>query len=64
MHIRNDPSFFLTNKTGAPQGEELDLIKPLCQQHQVPNQFETPLVELEEDPASPQEILRKSLELL
>ncbi|GJT87775.1 hypothetical protein Tco_1069492 [Tanacetum coccineum] len=21
MHIRNDPSFFLTNKTGAPQGE-------------------------------------------
>ncbi|GJS38374.1 hypothetical protein Tco_0563417 [Tanacetum coccineum] len=30
----------------------------------VPNQFETPLVELEEDPASPQEILRESLELL
>ncbi|GJZ08720.1 hypothetical protein Tco_0543003 [Tanacetum coccineum] len=29
MHIRNDPSFFLTNKTGAPQGEELGLIKPL-----------------------------------
>ncbi|GJW43940.1 hypothetical protein Tco_0072739 [Tanacetum coccineum] len=28
------------------------------------NQFETPLVELEEDPASPQEILRESLELL
>nr|GFB69651.1 hypothetical protein [Tanacetum cinerariifolium] len=28
--IRNDPSFFLTNKTGAPQGEELGLIKP-CQ---------------------------------
>nr|GFD31076.1 hypothetical protein [Tanacetum cinerariifolium] len=24
-----DPSFFLTNKTGAPQGEELGLIKPL-----------------------------------
>nr|GFD19975.1 hypothetical protein [Tanacetum cinerariifolium] len=23
------PSFFLTNKTGAPQGEELGLIKPL-----------------------------------
>ncbi|GJX36923.1 hypothetical protein Tco_0248480 [Tanacetum coccineum] len=29
MHIRNDPSFFLTNKTGAPQGEELGLINPL-----------------------------------
>ncbi|GKF01369.1 hypothetical protein Tco_0028292 [Tanacetum coccineum] len=29
MHIRNDPSFFLTNKTGAPQGEELGLIKLL-----------------------------------
>nr|GEY97601.1 ribonuclease H-like domain-containing protein [Tanacetum cinerariifolium] len=29
MHIRNDPSFFLTNRTGAPQGEELGLIKPL-----------------------------------
>ncbi|GJS91168.1 hypothetical protein Tco_0773804 [Tanacetum coccineum] len=28
MHIRNDPSFFLTNKTGALQGEELGLIKP------------------------------------
>ncbi|GJS72743.1 hypothetical protein Tco_0705584 [Tanacetum coccineum] len=29
MYIRNDPSFFLTNKIGAPQGEELGLIKPL-----------------------------------
>nr|GEV54772.1 hypothetical protein [Tanacetum cinerariifolium] len=29
MHIRNDPSFFLTNKTAAPQGEELGLIKHL-----------------------------------
>ncbi|GJR85205.1 putative reverse transcriptase domain-containing protein [Tanacetum coccineum] len=29
MHIRNNPSFFLTNKTGAPQGEELGLINPL-----------------------------------
>ncbi|GJY24312.1 hypothetical protein Tco_0397970, partial [Tanacetum coccineum] len=28
MHIQNDPSFFLTNKTRAPQGEELGLIKP------------------------------------
>ncbi|GJV50460.1 hypothetical protein Tco_1440672 [Tanacetum coccineum] len=54
MHIRNDPSFFSINKTGAPQGAV----------HQVPNQFETPLVESEEDPASPQEILRESLELL
>ncbi|GJW92326.1 hypothetical protein Tco_0169879 [Tanacetum coccineum] len=23
MHIRNDPSFFLTNRTGAPLGDEL-----------------------------------------
>nr|GEY00864.1 retrovirus-related Pol polyprotein from transposon TNT 1-94 [Tanacetum cinerariifolium] len=23
MHMRKDPSFFLTNKTGAPHGEEL-----------------------------------------
>nr|GFB55605.1 hypothetical protein [Tanacetum cinerariifolium] len=30
MHILNDPSFFLTNRTGAPQGEELCL-KSLCQ---------------------------------
>ncbi|GJZ08949.1 hypothetical protein Tco_0543232 [Tanacetum coccineum] len=30
MHIRNDPSFFLKNRTGAPQGEELGLIS-LCQ---------------------------------
>ncbi|GJY02615.1 hypothetical protein Tco_0360767 [Tanacetum coccineum] len=29
MHILNDPSFFLTNKTGAPQGEELGLMNPL-----------------------------------
>ncbi|GKF67561.1 hypothetical protein Tco_0197240, partial [Tanacetum coccineum] len=29
MHILNDQSFFLTNKTGAPQGEELGLINPL-----------------------------------
>ncbi|GKG26886.1 hypothetical protein Tco_0402589, partial [Tanacetum coccineum] len=29
MHIMNDPSFFLTNKTGAPQGEELGLLNPL-----------------------------------
>ncbi|GJR41148.1 hypothetical protein Tco_1216832 [Tanacetum coccineum] len=31
MHILNDPSFFLTNKTGAPQGEELGLMKPLSE---------------------------------
>ncbi|GKE98516.1 hypothetical protein Tco_0021867 [Tanacetum coccineum] len=29
MHIQKDPSFFFTNRTGAPQGEELGLIKPL-----------------------------------
>nr|GFC59519.1 hypothetical protein [Tanacetum cinerariifolium] len=29
MHILNEPSFFLTNKAGAPQGEELSLMKPL-----------------------------------
>jgi hypothetical protein len=29
MHILNDPSFFLTNKTGAPQGEKLGLMNPL-----------------------------------
>ena len=28
MHIRNDPSFFLTNKIGAPYGEVLGLIHP------------------------------------
>nr|GEY99638.1 putative reverse transcriptase domain-containing protein [Tanacetum cinerariifolium] len=27
--VKKDPSFFLTNMTGAPQGEELGLIKPL-----------------------------------
>ncbi|GJU06519.1 hypothetical protein Tco_1122949 [Tanacetum coccineum] len=31
MHILNDPSFFLTNKTEAPQGEELGLMKPLSE---------------------------------
>ncbi|GJT00902.1 hypothetical protein Tco_0822071 [Tanacetum coccineum] len=29
MHNRKDQSFFFTNRTGAPQGEELGLIKPL-----------------------------------
>ncbi|GJY26518.1 hypothetical protein Tco_0401244 [Tanacetum coccineum] len=29
MYIRNDPSFYLTNKTGDLQGEELGLIKLL-----------------------------------
>ncbi|GJY23025.1 hypothetical protein Tco_0396683 [Tanacetum coccineum] len=80
MHIRNDPSFFLTNKTGAPQGEELGLIKPLSDssfqkvpidkapelrgQHQVPNRFGIPLVKSEEDPTSPQERLQENLKLL
>ncbi|GKG36580.1 hypothetical protein Tco_0444258 [Tanacetum coccineum] len=31
MHILNDPSFFLTNKIGAPQGGELGLMKPLSE---------------------------------
>jgi hypothetical protein len=29
MHILIDPSFFLTNNTGAPYGDELGRIKPL-----------------------------------
>ncbi|GKA86701.1 hypothetical protein Tco_0808412 [Tanacetum coccineum] len=29
MHILKDPSFFLTNRTGAPQGEQLGLINHL-----------------------------------
>ncbi|GKF85186.1 hypothetical protein Tco_0250084 [Tanacetum coccineum] len=28
MHIRNDPSLFFTNNTGAPHGDELGRIKP------------------------------------
>ncbi|GKF64383.1 hypothetical protein Tco_0187831, partial [Tanacetum coccineum] len=31
MHILNDPSFFLTNKIEAPQGEKLGLMKPLSE---------------------------------
>nr|GFB08064.1 hypothetical protein [Tanacetum cinerariifolium] len=31
MHILNEPSFFLTNKTRASQGEELGLMKPLSE---------------------------------
>ncbi|GKD83498.1 hypothetical protein Tco_1350337 [Tanacetum coccineum] len=31
MHILNDPSFFLTNKIEAPQGEELGLMKRLLE---------------------------------
>nr|GEZ58383.1 hypothetical protein [Tanacetum cinerariifolium] len=31
MHILNEPSFFLTNKTGASQGEELGHMKPLSE---------------------------------
>nr|GFA80055.1 hypothetical protein [Tanacetum cinerariifolium] len=33
MHIRNDPSLFLTNKTGASQGKELGLMKPLSESY-------------------------------
>ncbi|GKG12753.1 hypothetical protein Tco_0346990 [Tanacetum coccineum] len=78
MHILNDPSFFLTNKTGAPQGEELGLMNPLSESscNCSDNSFisdganrygaratgaapgiKFPLVEPEEDLASPQEIL-------
>ncbi|GJU30242.1 hypothetical protein Tco_1173831 [Tanacetum coccineum] len=42
----------------------MDKVARATEQHQVPNQFETPLVESEEDPASPQEILQESLKLL
>ncbi|MFS7966851.1 hypothetical protein Hanom_Chr09g00778721 [Helianthus anomalus] len=28
MHMRKVPSFFFTNNTGAPQGEEIGRIKP------------------------------------
>ena len=28
MHIRKEPSFFVTNNTGAPYGEELGSIRP------------------------------------
>ncbi|GJW26237.1 hypothetical protein Tco_0040048 [Tanacetum coccineum] len=31
MHILNDPSFFLTNKTEASQGEELGLMESLSE---------------------------------
>ncbi|GKG25592.1 hypothetical protein Tco_0398738 [Tanacetum coccineum] len=31
MHILNDPSFFLINKTRAPQGEEQGLMNPLSE---------------------------------
>ncbi|GKA79669.1 hypothetical protein Tco_0786265 [Tanacetum coccineum] len=48
MHIRNDPSFFLTNKTGAPQGEELGRIKPLCSTRYQIQILKNPLVESEE----------------
>ncbi|GJY49375.1 hypothetical protein Tco_0439331 [Tanacetum coccineum] len=53
MHIQDDPSFLLTKQDGTL----IDKVPVLQVHHQVPNQFETPLVESEEDPASPQEIL-------
>ncbi|GKE93394.1 hypothetical protein Tco_1574489 [Tanacetum coccineum] len=85
MHILNDPSFFLTNKTKAPQGEELGLMKLLsessCSCSDIPSfrmelivmvlelrarlldlsRSGIPLVELEEDPASPQETIQENL---
>ncbi|GJU77149.1 hypothetical protein Tco_1274219 [Tanacetum coccineum] len=54
MHIRNDPSFFLTNKTGAPQGEQptryLNPIRKTLQSSRRKN------------PQDPQEYFRKSLD--
>ncbi|GKE80380.1 hypothetical protein Tco_1550380, partial [Tanacetum coccineum] len=88
MHILNDPSFFFRNKTGAPQGEELGLMKPLSKSLAVVltipsfwtvpidtvlelrarilelSQSIIPLVELEEDPASPRETLQENLRRL
>ncbi|GKG27960.1 hypothetical protein Tco_0406287, partial [Tanacetum coccineum] len=42
----------------------IDMVPVLQVQHRVPNQFEIPLVESEEDSASPQEILQESFKLL
>ncbi|GJW71291.1 hypothetical protein Tco_0128208 [Tanacetum coccineum] len=64
MHIRKDPSFFFTNRTGAPQGEELGLMKPLSVLHPVPNRFKTPLVEWVVYPTMSQEKLQEILEQL
>ncbi|GKG54593.1 hypothetical protein Tco_0560248, partial [Tanacetum coccineum] len=63
MHIWNDPSFFLTKKTRAPQ-ELIDraLVPPV--RHQVSNRFGIPLGGLVEYPASPREIPLESLALL
>nr|GEV06192.1 ribonuclease H-like domain-containing protein [Tanacetum cinerariifolium] len=58
--LENDPSFFLTNKTGAPQ-EPIDKALVLQVQHQVLHRFEIPLVRLVEYPTSPREILRGNL---
>ncbi|GJU18060.1 hypothetical protein Tco_1146026 [Tanacetum coccineum] len=56
MHIRNDPSFFLTNKTGAPQGEELGLIKPFTR-YQIDLKFPLALVEYPQSSEIPQDVL-------
>nr|GEY40278.1 transposon Ty3-G Gag-Pol polyprotein [Tanacetum cinerariifolium] len=63
--ILKDPSFFLTNKTGAPQGEELvDMVLELRGRLLELSRSEIPLVTLEEDPASPWERLQGNPERL
>ncbi|GJU98915.1 hypothetical protein Tco_1328186 [Tanacetum coccineum] len=48
----------LTKRPELPKAT-IDKVPVLLVQHQVPNQFETPLVEPEENPASPQEYFGK-----
>nr|GEX95276.1 putative reverse transcriptase domain-containing protein [Tanacetum cinerariifolium] len=79
MCIQKDPSFFLTNKTGAPQGEELGGVDPIILsfemeligkvlllqvQHHALDQSEIPPAESVEDPASPREILQENIKRL
>nr|GFA43309.1 hypothetical protein [Tanacetum cinerariifolium] len=49
--------------TLSSQKASVDKVPVLPVQHQVLNQFEIPLVESEEDPASPQEIPQENFEL-
>nr|GFC72767.1 hypothetical protein [Tanacetum cinerariifolium] len=46
-----------------PRKAPVNKVPVLPAQHQVLNQFEIPLVESEEDPASPQEIPRENFKL-
>ncbi|GJR84910.1 hypothetical protein Tco_0155695 [Tanacetum coccineum] len=43
--LPEDPSFFFTNRTGAPQGEELGLMKPLSVSTRTKLDSKLPLVE-------------------